>query len=292
MKVDIDKMWYTYSLMLIWLLIMFGLAGLLFFVGIGEISTYLTLLLLNLFLRIGSYVFDYKDGKEIFQFGSCLILLIILGTILFTFGFSVFRHSLFLWTRFSLGFIAFLVFIVRIVYSVEKKFAYLLFLLGMLAIGMFFLSYFSDFSWATVICLILFSLICMVILYVKKRKPRKPTSLTISVRRILAGERIFKRESLTLWKQQVFYYFQDAPKRFAPLLEAINLCLLGVLVFSYFSSILSTAFVSLDLFYRIGLVIFLLNIFLLKKLSYVSNVSRFSLAFVINFGFYSALLQF
>jgi hypothetical protein len=46
---------------------MVGLSGLLFFVGISEINVYLCLLVLNLFLWIGSYVFAYADGKKIFE---------------------------------------------------------------------------------------------------------------------------------------------------------------------------------------------------------------------------------
>ncbi|MDR2540757.1 MAG: hypothetical protein LBD11_03030 [Candidatus Peribacteria bacterium] len=64
----IDEVWYKYSLSLIWMLILVGLSGLLFFIGINEIIVYLCLLFLNLFLLIGSYVFDYSDGKKVFEF--------------------------------------------------------------------------------------------------------------------------------------------------------------------------------------------------------------------------------
>ncbi|MDR2415531.1 MAG: hypothetical protein LBD75_02745 [Candidatus Peribacteria bacterium] len=66
-KVEIDEMWYQHSLLLIRILIMVGLSGLLFFIGITEIAVYLCLLFLNLFLLIGSYVFAYTDGKKIFE---------------------------------------------------------------------------------------------------------------------------------------------------------------------------------------------------------------------------------
>ena len=66
-NVKVDEVWYKYSLLLIWFLVMMGLAGLLFFVKIDEIVVYLGLLFLNLFLRMGSYVFGYTDGKKIFE---------------------------------------------------------------------------------------------------------------------------------------------------------------------------------------------------------------------------------
>jgi hypothetical protein len=66
-KVEVDEIRYKYSLLLIWILVMVGFSGLLFFIGISEIRVYLCLLVLNLFLLIGSYVFNYADGKKIFE---------------------------------------------------------------------------------------------------------------------------------------------------------------------------------------------------------------------------------
>jgi hypothetical protein len=64
---EIAEMRYQQSLFFIWILIMVGLSGLLFFIGISEIVVYLCLLFLNLFLLLGSYVFSYADGKKIFE---------------------------------------------------------------------------------------------------------------------------------------------------------------------------------------------------------------------------------
>jgi hypothetical protein len=66
-KLEVDEVWYKYSLLIIWILIMVGLSGVLFFIGINEITVYLCLFFLNIFLRIGSYVFQYADGKRIFE---------------------------------------------------------------------------------------------------------------------------------------------------------------------------------------------------------------------------------
>jgi hypothetical protein len=66
-KLEMGEMRYKYSLFFIWVLIMVGFSGLLFFIGVGEIMVYLCLLALNLFLWIGSYVFGYADGKRIFE---------------------------------------------------------------------------------------------------------------------------------------------------------------------------------------------------------------------------------
>ncbi|MDR0859812.1 MAG: hypothetical protein LBO09_02260 [Candidatus Peribacteria bacterium] len=51
----------------------------------------------------------------------------------------------------------------------------------------------------------------------------------------------------------------------------------------------STPEVGLHLRYRLSLVVFLFNVYVLKKIQYVSNISRFALALVVNFALYSAL---
>jgi hypothetical protein len=66
-RLEVDEVWYKYSLLIIWILIMVGLSGLLFFIGIGEIIVYLCLFFFNIFLWVGSYVFRYADGKRIFE---------------------------------------------------------------------------------------------------------------------------------------------------------------------------------------------------------------------------------
>ncbi|MDR2540755.1 MAG: hypothetical protein LBD11_03020 [Candidatus Peribacteria bacterium] len=51
----------------------------------------------------------------------------------------------------------------------------------------------------------------------------------------------------------------------------------------------STPPAGLHLRYRLSLVVFLFNVYVLKKIQYISNISRFALALVVNFALYSAL---
>ena len=66
-KLEMHEVRYKYSLLLIRILIMVGISGMLFFIGIQELVVYLCLFILNLFLRVGSYAFSYTDGKRIFE---------------------------------------------------------------------------------------------------------------------------------------------------------------------------------------------------------------------------------
>jgi len=90
-QIDVKDSRYTYSLFLIWILVMIGISGLLFFVGIKEIHVFLSLLVLNIFLRIAAHVFDYQDGKELFEYGAYVLTIIILGESLISYGWKTLR---------------------------------------------------------------------------------------------------------------------------------------------------------------------------------------------------------
>jgi hypothetical protein len=111
------------------------------------------------------------------------------------------------------------------------------------------------------------------------------------VRRILAGERIHKKHSVPQWKIQLHEWITSSPLWFQRLLELPNLVLLLVVMFCYFYVSITEPERSIDLWYRLSLAIFLINVYLLKKIQYVSNISRFALALVVNFALYSALLK-
>lgn len=119
--------------------------------------------------------------------------------------------------------------------------------------------------------------------------PQKEHSL-LSVRRILAGEKIKKRLNFPKRKVSFHEWIVSSPGRFQRLLELPNLLVLVAVIVNYLY-LLSTATpeMSLHLWYRLSLVFFLGNVYVLKKIQYVSNISRFALALVVNFALYSAL---
>ena len=117
------------------------------------------------------------------------------------------------------------------------------------------------------------------------------SSLTLSVRRILSGERIKKKHHFPQWKIALHSRISSSPLRFQRLLELPNLLLLVAIIANYVYLLLHTPEAGLDLRYWMSLATFLLNVFLLKKIHYVGNISRFALALVVNFALYSALLK-
>lgn len=288
--VQIEKLFEKWSLILIWLVTMIWLSWILFFIWIKEISVYLDLLIFNLFLRIWSYVFEYNDGKLLFEIWSWMMIVVILWTALFWWWFYVFFQVFSILSCLMLWVYSFLQFVIWIFYTADEKWIYEIFILWIVAlwsslIRMFYPQEWIMFAWLTILAIIFFGI------YVAQRweMPAKQTA-KISVRRILAGERIFKKLNVPKWKVMAYDLLEKSPLRFPRVLEFINLWLLIFLLLFFFWGIFTSSEIELWLRYWAGIAMFLINIFLLKKIGYASDVSRFSMALIANFVLYSVLL--
>ena len=119
--------------------------------------------------------------------------------------------------------------------------------------------------------------------------PAKQTA-KISVRRILAWERIFKKLNVPKWKIELYEWLDNSPKRFGCIFEFFNLGILIFLLLFFFWWIFTSSEVFLWLRYWLWIAWFLINTFLLKRIGYATDVSRFALALIANFVLYSVLL--
>ena len=63
--------------------------------------------------------------------------------------------------------------------------------------------------------------------------PAKQTT-RISLRRILAGERIFKKLNVSQWKITLYEWLENSPKRFGRIFEFFNIGLLVFLLLFFF----------------------------------------------------------
>ena len=278
------------SLILIRFVTMIWLSGILFFIWIQEISVYLTLLIFNIFLRFGSHIFGYEDGKLIFEVWTRIMVAVISGTALFLEWFFVFVNTLLLLASLMLGVFSFLQFIIWIFYPTEKKRTYQIVILAILVIWWAILRRFYPAEWVIPIVFLGLSLLFSGIYVVQHREMPTKQPAMISVRRILAGERIFKKLNIPQRKVSLYEWVENNPKRFGRVLELLNLGLLIFLLLFFFWGIFTSSKISLWLWYRVWIALFLINTFLLKKIWYATDVSRFSLAFIANFVLYSILL--
>ena len=123
-KVEGKALLQRYALYAARVIIMAGLFGVMTYFGIESIYVALGLLTLNLILRMGSILIDYKDGTLVFQVGFYLATFFVLmiglaigGRPLFFTVFSMHRVM-------HLGIIAFMIFIIGHHKGVEKYLRY------------------------------------------------------------------------------------------------------------------------------------------------------------------------
>ncbi|MDR2540756.1 MAG: hypothetical protein LBD11_03025 [Candidatus Peribacteria bacterium] len=138
-------------------------------------------------------------------------MIVILGHALVTEGFPAFRSVFSLFSYFWLGFLAFIVFVLGLLYSVEKKYSYELFLAGGVVIVTLIVNAISSLALGFFISLLLLSGYYLLTLRVKRWKvPQKEHSL-LSVRRILAGERIKQKHTFPKRKINLHDWITSSP---------------------------------------------------------------------------------
>ena len=279
-----------WSLIVIRLITMIGISWILFFIWIKEISVYLSLLILNIVLMFGSRIFDYEDGKLIFEIWAWLMVVVILWTVLFSSWFFPFFNTILLMASLMLWVYAFMQFIIWIFYPTDEKWLYEIVILWCIAIGWSIINHFYPAEWIFGLSFFLLALVFCGIYIVQQREMPKEQTARISVRRILAWERIFKKLNVPQWKILLHERLEKSPKRFERAFEFFNIGLLIFLLLFFFWWIFTSSDVSLWLGYWLGIALFLINTFLLKRIWYATDVSRFALALIANFVLYSVLL--
>lgn len=279
-----------WSLILIWLITMIGISWILFFVWIKEISVYMSLLLLNILLMFGSYIFDYEDGKLIFEVWAWLMVVVILWTALFSEWFFAFFDTILLMASLMLWVYAFLQFIIWIFYPTDGRWLYEIVILWAIVIWGSIIYHFYPAEWVFWLSFFLLALVFWGIYVVQQREMPKEQTARISVRRILAWERIFKKLNVPKRKIALYEWLEKSPKRFEFTFELFNIGLLIFLLLFFFWWIFTSSEVSLWFWYWLGIALFLINTFLLKRIWYATDVSRFALALIANFVLYSILL--
>ena len=279
-----------WSLILIRLITMIGLSWILFFVWIKEISVYMSLLILNILLMFWSHIFDYEDGKLIFEIWARLMVIVILWTILFSSWIFAFFDAVLLIASLMLWVYAFMQFIIWIFCPTDEKWLYEIVILWAIVIWWSIINHFYPAEWIFALSFVLLALIFCGIYIVQQREMPKEQTARISVRRILAWERIFKKLNVPKRKIILHEWLEKSPKRFCHMFEFFNIGLLIFLLLFFFWWIFTSSEVSLWLGYWLGIALFLINTFLLKRIWYATDVSRFSLALITNFVLYSVLL--
>jgi len=293
-KVKWSEVLQKYSLYVAWIIIMAGLFGVCNYFGLDATITALSLLTLNLVLRVGSQLSDYRDGKSVFQIGFyfCIALLLVISLAL---GGRVAFGNVFAMLRvLHLGVVAFMIFLVGLHQPVEK---YMWYKLGVLSLGTIFLVVFDQikniYLALTVNSLILTGLYYLVYKVFQFTPVSADKKKDVSVRRILAGERITAPKKVFTSKTvEALYGFMTAmPWRTKQVLELFNVILILILIVYYITHMGSFMAVN-HLLYRAVIATFIANVFLLKKVGYNSVVQNLVVFLVINFAIYVSLFSY
>lgn len=282
-----------YGLYLLSLLVFFWLFGMLNFFWMTAASALWFLLFLCGIARILSYLVPYEDGKYLFRYGMLLLGLVLVGNhlsvrwgegLLSLGGAILFTWILFFWA---------LAYWVRNFVVVdpneEKHFFFLLLLLVEYGI----LSWVDPLLYGFDIGLYFWTVILTLFVYIfSLPTPQRPFDKQISIRRVLAGEKIIKREKIDRREEFLAFLrnFKELPSSFSYGLEYLNVIfLVGVLVTYLWWWVVELPIPQFA--YWMGVAGFLINIFLLKKIKIFSLLSRFAAALVINFSLTISLIN-
>lgn len=285
-KLELSK----YSLHIAWLIVLLAVFGILSFLHISFPLSLLWMLVGNWILWILSYIFMYEDWKKIFQFWYYLTLLFFFVIGLFILPWNILFSFLVLLLSFQFWFIWFLNYIVGIFVEVDDMFLYTLFVSGLLLFCVLIISWIPSLPASLSIISVILTWLYLALWRFVQKKPIN--RWRISVRRILAGERItsktfFSNEFLA----KMYNFVVDMPQIFRYVLEALNVLVVLVLFGSFAIHWSSMWWIS-HLFYWIVISFFIGNVLLLKRMDYTSFLQNLFLFLVIHFAVYVSLFSY
>ena len=281
-----------YWLYFLALLVMLGLFWIFSFLGMSNGVAFWILLFLSSISRGVSYILNYTDGKFLFKYGQILLAFLILTNHTITWGtfwllnqfwrvlfelllsFTVIYHGI--WPYFPV--------------EKDQYYGQLLLILMLSVRGIFAIQ--DNTMYGFTFGLINISLALILLAYALSYSFKAPPAKReISLRRILAGEKILQKEKpdpFQLWKDFI-RDLKESPRFLHSCIEYLNLfLLLGVIVCYLLPLFWGNPFPQLR--YRTGIVLFAFNAFFLKKTQAFSTATRFAFSLVINFSLYISIL--
>lgn len=294
-KVEWTALLEKYALYIARIIIMAGLLGMMNFFWIEMVYAGLGVFVLNSILWIVSIILSYRDGKILFQIGLYLTIGYLLILAIIAGGMVAFLSVLTLLWLGHMALVAFIAFLVGIHAGVEK---YVRYKLTILSIGTIMIFVFNQVH-HVYLALAINSTILAVLFYgISKIFSLTPYSdeqkKNISVRRILAGERItsVKKYFRSPRMEHIHYFIQSMPSASKQILEFFNIILIVILIVYYVSNVGDFLHTSHHLLYRVTIVAFVSNVLMLKKIGYNSTIQNLFVFLVINFAIYISLFSY
>lgn len=294
LKNKVSSLITWYWLFLAWIIIMIWFFLSAKFFDVSTTSSILFLLIVNILFFIWSYLFKYEDWKKI---SHLWFLVTVLSFIIYTWivhgGRVTFQVFSYMWILYF-ALIWFTVFILWIKYEISKNLKYLFFVLAWWAIILALYKSIANIYVFLIVLVVLLQVLYSAVYYVLQHKP--PTlseQKEISIRRILAWERILKKQND--WKlkipQSIYDFVDEMPQIVKYCIEWINTFIILILIYLYFKNTLSLKWSVEQIFYWVIMLWFIVNVYSLKKINYTSVVQRLITFLVINFAIYISLFS-
>lgn len=294
LKGKVNSLVTSYWLFWAWIIIMIWFFLSAKFFGISTANSMLFLIALNISFFIWSYIFKYEDGKKIAHVWFLVaVLSMIIHTRIIYWAQTTFKLFSYFWVLYS-AIIWFTIFILWIKYEIKENLKYLFFVLAGWTVILALYKLIPNLYAFLIVLVVLLQLWYSAIYYILNHKP--PTideQKEISVRRILAGERILKKQND--WKfqisQKIYDFINNMPQIVKYCLEWINTFIILLLIYLYFKNTLSLKWSVEQVFYRVIMLWFIVNVYSLKKIDYTSIIQRLITFLVINFAIYISLFS-
>lgn len=283
-----------YWLFIAWVIIMLWFFLSAKFFGIETTNSLLFLAAINILFFLWSYVFYYEDWKKIAHLWFLISVFSLLLYVWIVFGpretFKVFSNLLALY----FAIIWFVVFVLGIKYDISQNLKYLFFaLLGAISILILFKVIPNLYLFLIVVIIILQILYRCIDYILQHKPPTQQEENDISVRRILAGERILKKQDDWIIKisDDVYNFVSEMPAIIKYYMELLNTLIILLVIYLYFKRAISLQWSVEQIFYWIIMVWFIANVYALKKINYTSIFQRLITFLVVNFAIYISLFS-
>ena len=188
----------------------------------------------------------------------------------------------------------FTIFILWIRYEITENLKYLFFVLAWWVIILLLYKIIPNLYVFLIVLVVLLQILYSCIYYILWHKPPSLyEQKEVSVRRILAWERILKKQND--WKikitQEVYEFIDKMPQIVKYCMEWINTFVILLLIYLYFKNTVSLNWSVEQIFYWVIMFGFIVNVYSLKKIDYTSIVQRLITFLVINFAIYISLFS-
>ena len=293
-KNKVNSLVFDYGLFLAWIIILLWFFLSAKFFDISTTNSILFLIILNILFFIWSYLFNYEDWKKI---AHIWFLVSVLSFLTYTWilywaetTFQTFSYMRILY--FSL--IWFTIFILWIRYEISENLKYLFFVLAWWVVILLLYKTIPNLYVFLIVLVVLLQVLYSCIYYILWHKPPSLyEQKEISVRRILAWERILKKQNDWKFKisQEVYEFIDKIPQAVKYCMEWINTFIILLLIYLYFKNTLSLNWSVEQIFYWVIMFGFIVNVYSLKKIGYTSIVQRLITFLVINFAIYISLFS-